>query len=68
MDNTQVMLGRIDERTISMAKDIGEIKEHLKQQDIEIDSLKKFRFKFAGGVVSLSTAASLAIAWFSRKH
>ncbi len=51
-----------------MAKDIGEIKEHLKQQDIEIDSLKKFRFKFAGGVVSLSTAASLAIAWFSRKH
>lgn len=66
--NLQVMVGRIDERTLAMDKKIDGIQKHLEKQDTEIDSLKKFRYKFAGGVLSLSTAASLLVAWFSRKH
>ena len=70
MDNADllVMVGRIDERTVAMDKKLDDVQKHLKKQDDEIDSLKKFRYKFAGGVLSLSTAASLVVAWFSRKH
>ncbi len=45
---TEVLLGRIDERTIAIQEDVQEFRKEQRKQQKEIDSLKQWRSGLAG--------------------
>ena len=60
-DKIEIFMGKIDERTVNIQRDVIEIKDNLKLQNSRIGKLEQAKAKLIGVAIGISTIVSIGI-------